>query len=80
MCFWEKQIPAIQLSTKLGRLHEALQIPRNMFINNEPGDGLWDGFPIVYQKKCIICDEMTNLYNYNDGRKKYMCEHCQKNK
>ena len=82
MCFYAKQIPAIKLSTNLGKLHEALQIPKNMFITNEAGDGLWYGFSIVNQKKCSICDEMTNLYihDYIIDARVYTCEHCQENK
>lgn len=78
MCFYEKQIPAIQLLTKLGKLHGVLQIPKNMFLNNTPGDGLWNGFKV--NNTCEVCEDVTERYVYGNGyRRIYKCEHCQNN-
>ena len=75
MCFYGGQIPTIQRLTSLGMLHEVLQVPKNMFLNNKPGDGLWTGFRV--ENSCDICDDLTKKYFYNkDYAPIYRCDKC----
>lgn len=57
ICFYGRQDIEIANFTKMGLLYSVLQIGKNMFLNNQKGDGLWHNFLF---RKCKICDEQVN--------------------
>jgi hypothetical protein len=63
------QVPQIITFTNKGLIYEVLQVVKNIFDNNEPGDGLWDDLLL----QCCICgDPIPNIESDDDD----LCEIC----
>lgn len=55
VCLYGRQIEAIDIAWKDGRIFDILSVIKAMFDNNEAGDGLWYNFN---HKRCSTCDDI----------------------
>lgn len=74
MCISYEQEPHMQRAASFGAYNELIQIVRNMFNNNEPGDGLWHMFGKAVKNQEKVCDICGDAALVDRQRKR--CKHC----
>ena len=68
-----EQVPLIKFFTNKGLIYEVLQVAKNIFDNNEQGDGLWDDL----LPSCYDCGEPLPHRDEDDD---HLCDTCRGNR